>query len=130
MRILQIVKNISPRRLFLIDALGALLSAFMLGGVLVNFTNIIGMPVNVLYILTFFPVLFFFFSLSCYVFTLPTRPYLKIIAIANLLYCCLTLSLMIYLSSAITHWGLLYFGIEIIIVLTLAFWEYHIATKG
>jgi hypothetical protein len=47
------------------------------------------------------------------------RFYLKIIALANLLYCCLTLGLMIHCRQQIKPLGILYFVLEILVLLIL-----------
>ena len=106
-----------PKQLFLVDGLGALLSAFFLGIVLVGFKNHIGMPVNTLYILAIVPVFFAIYSFSCY-FLLHNnhRHFLKGIAIANLLYCCMTITLLIYYYQSLTILGLGYFLLEILII--------------
>lgn len=41
---------------------------------------------------------------------------MKIIAMANLMYCCLTMGLVIYLHQQLTIIGLIYFILEIIII--------------
>ena len=38
--------NLTPKKLFLIDGIGAVLSAFLLGVVLVKLQSLIGMPTN------------------------------------------------------------------------------------
>ena len=50
---MPILNKINPKKLFLIDSLGALISAVMLGLVLTRFEHIFGMPQNVLYFLSF-----------------------------------------------------------------------------
>ncbi len=49
------LRTLKPKQLFLLDAFGALLSAFFLGFVLVKYQVYIGMPENVLYILALIP---------------------------------------------------------------------------
>ncbi len=124
----SIYDKISPKYLFLIDGLGALLSAFMLGVPLVYFEEHFGMPRNILYGLAFIPCVFAVYSLFCYG-RLPAnwRPYLRGIAILNLLYCCLTATCMVLMYSKLTLLGLLYFGGEIIIVVALALIELRVA---
>lgn len=120
----KIINQRNPNRLFLIDSVGALLSTILLGFILVRFENIFGMPANALYLLSFIACIFFIYSLLCYLIKIENwRPYLKIIAIANLLYCCLTLGLIIYLYQKLTIFGLLYFVLEIIIVIILSITE-------
>ena len=57
------------------------------------------------------------------------KPYLKMIAFANLLYCCLTIGLVLYWNKALTNLGLLYFLSEVGIVITLALVELKTASR-
>lgn len=116
--------GINPKKLFLIDSLGGLLSAFMLGVALVRFEDTFGMPPRVLYALAFLACLFFVYSLFCFLrVTEHWRRYMKVIAIANLMYCGLTLGLVIYLHQELTTLGMLYFGSEIVMIIGLAMVE-------
>lgn len=113
-----------PKQLFLIDALGAVLTASLLSGVLANFERTFGMPQKVLYGLSLIAVFFAIYSFSCYFRDLKNwQPYLKAIAIANLSYCCLTAGLMVYFYQKLTLLGVLYFIGEIIIIVCLSIFE-------
>ena len=115
---------ITPKNLFLIDGLGALLSAFLLGVVLVKLQSLIGMPTNQLYFLAAIPCFFALYDLICYFGVGENwRPYLKGIAIANLLYCVLSIGLLIFHFPKLTGLGVAYFVIEILIVVAIAWWE-------
>lgn len=110
----------NPKKLFLIDGIGAFLSAFFLGVVLVNLQKYIGLPKNILYVLAIIPVFFAVYSFSCYFFLKKNQnPFLKGIAIANLLYCCTTISLLIYFYQSLTILGLVYFILELLIVVAI-----------
>jgi hypothetical protein len=112
------------RKLFLIDSLGALLTAILLGFVLARFEPVFGMPKKVLYILSFIACIFFIYSFLCFLGKVENwRRYLKIIAVANLLYCCLTIVLAIYFFQKLTIPGLIYFALEIVVVTVLAIIE-------
>ena len=126
----QNLNKIKPKQLFLIDGLGAFVSAFLLGIILVNFESFFGMPREVLYPLAIIPCVFAVYSFFCF-FRIPEkwRSFLKIIAIANLLYCCLTMSLVIYFYSELTVLGLLYFVLELAIILFLVFIELKMASN-
>lgn len=114
------VDQIKVRKLFLIDSLGALLSAATLGLILTRFEQTFGMPHEVLYYLAGIACLLSIYSFICYSHLKENwRPYLKIIGIANLTYCCLTIVLVIFLFQKLTALGLLYFILEIIIVTIL-----------
>jgi len=51
------------------------------------------------------------------------RPYLKGIAIANVLYCCLTIGLVIYHRTTLTNWGVSYFLLEMVIIISIVITE-------
>jgi hypothetical protein len=129
MSILSKLSKIRPQKLFLVDSLSALLSAILLGLILVRFEKIFGMPQNVLYVLSVVPCIFTIYSFFCFLYkTEHWRPFMKIIAIANLLYCCLTAGLMVCFYQKLTILGLIYFALEIIIVISLAFIEWEKAS--
>jgi len=112
--------KLDPKKLFLIDALGALVSAFFLGVVLVRFNSLIGMPIETLYVLATLPCFFAVYSFYCYFFVKSNwRPFLKIVAVVNLMYCCLTISLMFFYSVKLELWGWAYFVVEILVIITL-----------
>jgi len=116
--------TLNPKKLFLLDALGACLTAFLLGVVLTTFQKYIGMPEKTLNILALIALFFAVYSFCCYFFIGSNcRPFLKIIAAANLLYCCLTATLVIYFYPQLTVLGVVYFLLEIVVVCGVAFVE-------
>ena len=122
----QLLDNISknPKILFLIDGLGALLSAFLYCIVLSNLIHVFGMPKQALNLFFLLALSYAVFSLSTYMRNVDNwQLYLKIIAIANLIHCVLTGFFLFYYSVSITGMGFLYFGAEILIVGGLAFYE-------
>jgi len=122
--------TLHPKKLFLIDSIGALSSAFLLGVVLVHFESSFGMPRKELYMLSIAACAFAVYSFTCYLLIKENwSPYLRIIAIANLLYCCVTIGLVICLHQQITTLGWLYFVSEIIVIVCLAFVELQTASK-
>ena len=116
----NILERTSPKIFFLVDGLGALLTALMLGFVLTTFENVFGMPKRILYILALIAFSYSIYSFVCYL-QIKTNwsPFLKGIAVANLLYCILTISLVIYLWSELTKIGLTYFFLEGMIIFSL-----------
>lgn len=124
------LEKINPKQLFLVDSLGALVSAFMLGVVLVTLEEMIGMPRQVLYMLSLIACFFFVNSLWCFLRSQENwRPRMKLVAVFNLMYCCLTAGLVIYLYQKLTIWGIIYFVVEKIIVVPLAILELKIASN-
>lgn len=120
-----------PYRLFLIDGLGALASALLLGIVLTAFQASIGMPPHILYELAGVALVFSVYSLACFYFK-PRRwrPYLAAIAIANSLYCAATASLVVYLYPLLTGFGVAYFAGELVVIGCLIFVEIKVVMNG
>lgn len=113
--------NFTPKQLFLIDAGGALLSAFLLGVVLVRLEYFFGIPRTVLYLLAVIPCFFALYDLLCYFLAKQkTARLLQAIAYANILYCCLSIGLAVFHVQSITIFGWLYILGEVLIVILLA----------
>jgi hypothetical protein len=121
--------SLNPRKVLLLDGIGALFSAFLLGIVLVRYQHLIGMSEKVLYILAFFPIVFAVYDFICLLFCKNDKLnfYVKIIALANLSYCVISAILLIIHFPALTLLGIIYFVIEIIIVAFIAYLEWNIA---
>ncbi|MCB0705755.1 MAG: hypothetical protein KDC34_10620 [Saprospiraceae bacterium] len=121
--------TLQPEKIFLLDGIGALLSAFFLGVLLVRFEAVFGMPKSALYLLASLACLYALYSLSCYFRFSPRRrgnkintnwrPYLRGIAMANLFHCCLTFGFVIYYYAKLTPLGLSYFLLEFLIIIFL-----------
>jgi hypothetical protein len=121
---------LNAKKLFLSDGLGALLSAFLLGVVLVRFESTFGMPRNVLFFLSITACIFAGYSLINYLLIKGAgKPYLKIIAFANLAYCLLTIGFSIYFSKELTYLGWVYFITEVLVIMALAGMELKVAFK-
>lgn len=110
-----------PKQLFLLDGVGACLTAFLLVVVVARFDDFFGMPRGVVFCLSGVASVFAVCSLGSYFFVNDAwRLFLKRIAIANLLYCCLTLGLTVAYWQRLTGWGISYFLLEIVVVSSLA----------
>jgi hypothetical protein len=120
--------TLNPKRLFLIDGFGAFLTAFFLF-VIRTFNEYFGMPKTTLDFLTIIALTFSVYSFCCF-FAVNNnwRPFLRAISIANLLYCGLTLGLVIYHYPRLTILAVIYFVIEIVIVCVLVFFEIKVLT--
>jgi Na+-driven multidrug efflux pump len=116
--------RVSHKMLFLVDGLGALVSAAMLGVVLPAIQESIGLAVEVMYMLALIPLFFSIYSFSMY-FSRPANwgRWLTTIAMANLLYCILTLIILVSFYSEIKLLGYLYFIGEIIVISGLIYLE-------
>ncbi|MFY0607100.1 MAG: hypothetical protein JXR10_10310 [Cyclobacteriaceae bacterium] len=130
MNIKQLIKwgEANPRKLFKIDGFGAILSALLLGVVLVRLESIFGIPEATLYFLASLPCLFAVYDFYCYYkFDLNPRPFLKGIAMTNFVYCCISIGAAVFHIETITYLGWIYILAEIVIVSTLAYVELRVA---
>lgn len=117
-----------PKTLFLVDALGAVLTTFSLYFILRPYHLYLGMPEQTLSYLTVLGLFYVAYSMSCYfLIQVQWARYLKILGIFNISYCLLTASLLFLYSMNITPLGYAYFLLEILIILLLAFLEFRIA---
>lgn len=106
-----------PKFIFLLDALGALLTSTLIGGLLVTYQPYIGLPFTWLYILAAIAAVFTIYSSVCAILIRRNwKPFLQIIIIANTLYTCLTAALLIIYQTEVTVLGSAYFIGEILII--------------
>ncbi len=118
---------LNPKRIFLIDGLGAFLTAFFLFAILRTFNEYFGMPIITLDILSIIAFFFCVYSLSCFLLlTKNWHFFLQPIIFANLLYCFLTSGLVIYYYQQLTNLGITYFLLEIVVVCGLVFFEINV----
>ncbi len=120
--------TLTPKQLFLIDGVGALISALALGVVLPIFQHYFGVPISSLVLLASAPVLFVIYDLVCY-FSSAGGSALKLIAFANLGYCLLSVSLLSNHFYALTTLAFIYFSLELVIVFLLAVIELRASAK-
>jgi len=126
---MTIISN-RAKKLFLVDSFGALLSAVLLAGVLAQFEQFIGLPSWILYLLAAIAMIFAAFSLFCFLRVDSNwQSYLHTIAILNISYSGLTIVFLISNWITLTVYGLLYFSIELSLVLLLAYTELKTAIK-
>lgn len=129
----QLVHNLrlNPRRIFLIDGLGACLTALVFFCLLIPFHQLIGMPEPVLQILFLIAVIFAVYSLSCFFFLKNNHRYfLRIIAAGNCLYCCLTLFFVLAYFRELHIIGLIYFLLEMAVIAGLVYLEIKAPDHG
>lgn len=121
---------LKPKTLFLIDGLGAFVTAFFLFAILRTFNKYFGMPQTILMYLSIIAIIFCFYSITCFFLLKDNwQPFLRTISIANLLYCFLTMVLLIYYYQSITILGVTYFLAEIMVVCGLVFVELKTLNK-
>ena len=129
----KLIKHFSEKQktLFLIDSIGAFMTAFSLFVIVRHFNEYFGMPKNELTFLSVIAVLFCIYSAACFLFLKGgLKPFIRLIGIANLIYCALTIVLMIKYNPLLTILGTTYFLIEIVIICGLSFIELNVAKRN
>lgn len=118
--------NITPKKLFLLDGIGAIATAFTLGVIFPSFEKYFGLPKTVAYLLSAIAVIFAIYSFTCFkVVSNNWKPYLKGIATVNLSYCFLTAGLITHYFSKLSTLAILYFVLELLIIIILAIIEFR-----
>lgn len=115
---------------FLIDGIGAAMSALLLIMIVAPFESFFGFPSDVAIYLAILPLLFCVYSLTCH-FTKPKNwsIFLRGIAICNVLYCVLTITMVIYFFQQLSIFGVIYFISEKLIIIPLAIWEWKVSKR-
>lgn len=115
-----------PRRLFLLDGIGALISAVLL-------TQLpgLGLPAATIRTLAGLASVCAAYSLTCAQFvTLGNyRPYLAAVALANTGYCVVTLGTLVRHRASVTPLGVTYLLLEILVISLLVCLEFR-AVRG
>jgi hypothetical protein len=116
--------NYSNKRIFLVDGIGALVTAVLLSMVLMPFESFFGMPKSILFVLATMAFVFALYSILCFLFLQRNlKFFLKIILFANLTYCFISIGLVFYFFESLTHFGIAYFLGEILIIAVLIYFE-------
>ncbi len=117
----------NPKRIFLIDAFGAMLTSILLLAVLAPLDVYFGMPLSTLYLLSGIAFSLFLYSISCHRFVKSNwKPFLAIIITCNLSYSLISFVLVIKYFHLLTQLGLIYFSIELIVIGILAAVEFKV----
>lgn len=115
---------------FLLDAIGALLSALFIFIILTYFENQIGVPAKTLIFLIIVAIVLSIFSFCCYLIQNKNlKQNLKVISRANIIYCILTIITLFAYRQVITKLGLLYFIFEIFIIILIVIVELKTINK-
>ena len=115
-----------PKQLFLIDGIGAILSAILLVA-LAYYDNFIGIPRNTLLFLAFFPCVFAIYDFKYYFGSQKYKNHpLRNIAFSNLIYCFISIGFLIHYHNEITSLGWVYFILEITIISALIIVEFKV----
>lgn len=122
--------RLAPRQVFLIDGLGGLLTATMLGLVLPLVHEHVGLPVPTLRLLGLIGLGYAVYSLSCSRFLQDGHaPYLRLIVAANLAYCVVTIGVLLAHRAQVTVLGLAYFGAEVAVILAIVVLEVRVLER-
>lgn len=122
--------RLNEKNIFLLDGIGAILSACFTGLILIRYSLFLGINVSTLQNLALLPTVYAFYSLSCYFFASKTKPWMLLTTIgANLFYCLISLSLILF-RERITWRGQLLLAAEIIVVLLVVLLEFNIYRKN
>jgi hypothetical protein len=106
-----------PRKLFLLDGIGAIISALFLGVVLYQFETFFGMPRPALVPLAGAAVGFAIFSLTCAAVQPKNwRIFVRLIASFNFIYAVVTFVILIRGNHPLTPFGVVYFVNELIVL--------------
>ncbi|WP_136668002.1 hypothetical protein [Flavobacterium sp. H122] len=115
------------QKLLLLDSLGALSSVLFLVAI-GQYEQFFGINKEIIQLLVPIPILFSVYSFLSYYFSNTKWPlFLKIIAVANILYCLVTLCILFIFFKQLSLLGISYFSIEIAVIFTLALYELKIA---
>lgn len=115
-------------KILLLDSLGAFISALFLLCIS-YFAHFFGVTKSIVNGLIPIPLVFTAYSYLSYKYAgKKWQLYLRIIAIANLLYCSLTLFIVIKYFASLTQYGVAYFLSEIFVIVLLASVELKIST--
>lgn len=114
--------------LFLVDGIGAALTGSILLTIQKRYVQHIGMPPAILAVFSLIAFVFAGYSIFCFFFvTKNPEPFLAAIAIANFAYCASTVLMVIRHYPVLTALGLAYFIIELLIIFSLAVFEWKAA---
>ncbi len=121
--------RLNEKNIFLLDGIGAVLSACFTGLILIRYSLFLGINVSTLQTLASLPTIYALYSLSCYFFVSKTKPWMLLAIIgANLFYCLISLSLILF-REHITWRGQLFVALEIIIILLVVLLEFNVYRK-
>ena len=129
----KIIKHFTEKQkaLFLLDSAGAFMTAFSLFVIVRQFNEYFGMPKKELTYLSLVAFCFCIYSAACFLFLKRgLLLFIKFIGIANLIYCALTIGLLIKYRSLLTIIGTTYFLIEIVIICGLSYVQLNVATRN
>lgn len=117
----------NSRKLLLLDFFGALATSLGTGLLLATEVIATGLPTVVLIVMSLVACGFAIFDIVAYRFVRRTAISLAVVALLNLSYCVAVVILCTMYAQQVTKLGLLYFAIEVPVVLLIVCWELAIA---
>lgn len=121
--------KLSFKQVFLLDAIGALVSAVILLVVVANLQYVFGLSYYTIYLLAAIAGVYFVYSISCYLLLHKNHvAFLKAISVLNLLYSALILVLLYQHYQQLTSIGIYYMIGDATLVFSIAAMEYKRAT--
>ena len=113
--------SIKPNAIFIIDAVGAILSITTL----IIFQKLLGVSSFTKYVLVSLACILICFDVLSYFYARKQfkKVFLKVIAYSNIIYCCICLLLLLYFFRDISVLGKIYFLLEIFIIILLSKYE-------
>ncbi|REJ78149.1 MAG: hypothetical protein DWQ47_17545 [Acidobacteria bacterium] len=121
----------SRKLIFLIDGIGAIVTAGLLTLVVARFESLFGMDSRIAYALAAAALFLAVISLTCFALNPQKwKTFLLAIAVLNTVYCITTLSLVVYLSGSLNWLGISYFLGEVVIIMALVMLEWRIIDRG
>ncbi|GAB5540200.1 MAG: hypothetical protein Salg2KO_23030 [Salibacteraceae bacterium] len=126
---MAILESITPRRIFLIDGLGAMISAILLVAI-ASLESVFQFPEQLAYELALVALILSTYSMACY-FVRPKSMFnfLLALVIANIGYSVFTGIVILYYWNTVSIYSTIYFISEILLILTLASIEFRMAVK-
>jgi hypothetical protein len=121
---------LSGRKLILVDAIGAMVSAILLL-IPYSFEEVFGMPKGSVSIFISLAAVYCIYSTTVFFIASNNwKIYLLILASLNIGYCMFTMYCIFNYWASITVFGAIYFGVEVLIIMTLAFLELKLVTAS
>ena len=117
----------NSRKLLLLDFLGALATSLGTGLLLATEVIATGLPSTILIAMSLIACGFAIFDIVAYRFVRRTVIALAVVAMLNLSYCVAVVILCTMYAQQVTKLGLLYFAIEVPVVLLIVCWDLAIA---
>ena len=117
----------NSRKLLLLDFFGALATSLGTGLLLASEVITTGLPSTILVVMSLIACGFAIFDIVAYLFVQRTARALAVVALLNLSYCVAVVIFCTMYAQQVTKLGLLYFAIEVPVVLLIVCWEITVA---